>query len=98
MVNFESYDHLVRYHKFCDNFPGVRRPPADFLRNQCQKILTRMLRQASQRTKRYLIEMVKTIELQELVDFFHAFLAFCVDPSSLLSPLSKFFHHALVAF
>lgn len=49
-----------------------------------------MLRQASQRTKRYLVEMVKTTALQELVDFFHGFLAFCVDPSSLLSPLSKF--------
>ncbi|XP_030370602.1 protein unc-80 homolog [Scaptodrosophila lebanonensis] len=68
---------------------GVRGPPADFLRNQCQKILSRMLRQANQRTKRYLQEMVKTSPLLELVDYFHAFLAFCVDPSSLLSPLSQ---------
>ncbi|XP_037944678.1 protein unc-80 homolog isoform X2 [Teleopsis dalmanni] len=67
---------------------GVRGPPADFLRNQCQKILSRMLRQANQRTKRYLQQMVKTTQLQELIDFFHAFVAFCVDPSSLLSPLS----------
>lgn len=49
-----------------------------------------MLRQASQRTKRFLQEMVKTSPLPELIDYFHAFLAFCVDPSSLLSPLSKF--------
>lgn len=72
---------------------GVRGPPADFLRNQCQKILSRMLRQASQRTKRFLQEMVKTSPLPELIDYFHAFLAFCVDPSSLLSPLSKFRHN-----
>ncbi|KAH8311397.1 hypothetical protein KR044_006087 [Drosophila immigrans] len=67
---------------------GVRGPPADFLRNQCQKILSRMLRQAGQRTKRFLQEMVKTSPLPELIDYFHAFLAFCVDPSSLLSPLT----------
>lgn len=73
-------------------FAGVRGPPADFLRNQCQKILSRMLRQAAQRTKRFLQEMVKTSPLPELIDYFHAFLAFCVDPSSLLSPLSKFSH------
>jgi len=70
-------------------FAGVRGPPADFLRNQCQKILSRMLRQAGQRTKRFLQEMVKSSPLPELIDYFHAFLAFCVDPSSLLSPLSK---------
>ncbi|XP_068157117.1 protein unc-80 homolog [Drosophila tropicalis] len=68
---------------------GVRGPPADFLRNQCQKILSRMLRQAGQRTKRFMQEMVKASPLPELIDFFHAFLAFCVDPSSLLSPLSQ---------
>jgi len=48
-----------------------------------------MLRQAGQRTKRFMQEMVKTSPLPELIDYFHAFLAFCVDPSSLLSPLSK---------
>ncbi|XP_058983127.1 protein unc-80 homolog isoform X4 [Musca domestica] len=67
---------------------GVRGPPADFLRSQCQKILSRLLRHASQRTKKYLQEMVKNSGLKELVDFFHAFCAFCVDPSSLLSPLT----------
>ncbi|XP_067617924.1 protein unc-80 homolog isoform X6 [Eurosta solidaginis] len=73
-------------HNGCND--GVRGPPADFLRSQCLKILTRILRQAGQRTKRYLQEMVKKSDLQELVDFLHAFVAFCVDPSSLLSPLT----------
>ncbi|XP_037891733.1 protein unc-80 homolog isoform X5 [Glossina fuscipes] len=67
---------------------GVRGPPADFLRNQCQKILSRLLRHAVQRTKRHLQQMVQTAPLQELVDFLHGFCAFCVDPSSLLSPLT----------
>ncbi|XP_059219259.1 protein unc-80 homolog isoform X2 [Stomoxys calcitrans] len=73
-------------HNGCNE--GVRGPPADFLRSQCQKILSRLLRHASQRTKKYLQDMVKNAGLQELVDFFHAFCAFCVDPSSLLSPLT----------
>lgn len=34
--------------------------------------------------------MVKTSQLHELMEFFHAFVGFCVDPSSLLSPLSKY--------
>ncbi|XP_039948637.1 protein unc-80 homolog isoform X7 [Bactrocera tryoni] len=77
---------ILGCHNGCND--GARGPPADFLRSQCQKILSRILRQASQRTKRYLQQMVKTSDLQELVDFFHAFVAFCVDPSSLLSPLT----------
>lgn len=79
----------MRLHCIHNPLAGVRGPPADFLRNQCQKIISRMLRQAGQRTKRHLQEMVKTSPLPELIDYFHAFLAFCVDPSSLLSPLSK---------
>ena len=33
---------------------------------------------------------MKTAQLHELIEFFHAFVGFCVDPSSLLSPLSKY--------
>ncbi|XP_037920959.1 protein unc-80 homolog [Hermetia illucens] len=67
---------------------GIRGPPAEFLRVQCQKILSRMLRQVSSQTKSYLRKMVKTSTIHEIVDFFHAFVGFCVDPSSLLSPLN----------
>lgn len=70
-------------------FLGIRGPPAEFLRTQCQTILARMLRQAAADSRRYLRNMVKTAQLHELIDFFHAFVGFCVDPSSLLSPLSK---------
>lgn len=71
-------------------FSGFRGPLADFLRNQCQKILFRLLKQVPMRTKSYLKHMVKTSLLHELIDFFHSFTAFCVDPNSLLSPLSKY--------
>lgn len=49
-----------------------------------------MLRQAAADSRRYLRNMVKTAQLHELIEFFHAFVGFCVDPSSLLSPLSKY--------
>lgn len=38
----------------------------------------------------YLRSMIRTTQLHELIEFFHAFVGFCVDPSSLLSPLSKY--------
>lgn len=68
---------------------GIRGPPAEFLRTQCQSILSRMLRQESSKTRQYLRKMIKNTQLHELIEFFHAFVGFCVDPSSLLSPLSK---------
>ncbi|KAL5280592.1 unc-80 family protein [Megaselia abdita] len=80
-----GYLHLGCPHGCYDGFRG---PLADFLRNQCQKILYRLLKQVPMRTKSYLKHMVKTSLLHELVDFFHSFTAFCVDPNSLLSPLN----------
>jgi hypothetical protein len=68
---------------------GVRGAQAEFLRLQCNSNLTRLLKQASNLSKKYLRDMVRDSPLNELIEFFHAFLGFCVDPSSLLSPLSK---------
>lgn len=69
---------------------GIRGPPAEFLRTQCHSMLSRLLRQLSSLSKKYLRNMIKTSTLHEIVEFFHAFVGFCIDPSSLLSPLSKF--------
>lgn len=69
---------------------GIRGPPAEFLRTQCHSILSRLLRQLSSMSKSYLRNMVRATPLLELIDFFHAFVGFCIDPSSLLSPLSKY--------
>jgi hypothetical protein len=33
--------------------------------------------------------MVCNQTISDILDFFHAYVGFCVDPSSLLSPLSK---------
>lgn len=35
--------------------------------------------------------MVATSTIHELVEFFHAFVGFCVDPCTMLSPLSKYY-------
>lgn len=71
---------------------GIRGPPAEFLRTQCHSILSRLFRQLNAMSKSYLRNMVRTTALHELIDFFHAFVGFCIDPNSLLSPLSKWFY------
>lgn len=74
---------------------GTRGAQAEFLRLQCNSNLSRLLKQASGFSKKYLREMVRDSTIQELIEFFHAFVGFCVDPSSLLSPLSKLkFYHS----
>lgn len=69
---------------------GVRGAQAEFLRLQCNSNLSRMLKQAPSLSKKYLRDMVRDSSLHELIEYFHAFVGFCVDPSSLLSPLSKY--------
>lgn len=75
---------------------GIRGPPAEFLRTQSQKILTKLMRQSSTQSRDYLRNMVKTTPLHELMEFFHAFVGFCIDPSSLLSPLSEYHVYQLL--
>lgn len=72
---------------------GVRGAQAEFLRLQCNSNLSRLLKQSSTYSKKYFRNMVNESTLPELIEFFHAFVGFCVDPSSLLSPLSKFNFH-----
>jgi protein unc-80 len=70
---------------------GVRGAQAEFLRLQCNSILSRLLKQATNLSKRYLRNMIHDLTIHEIIEFFHAFVGFCVDPSSLLSPLSEYF-------
>lgn len=77
---------------------GIRGPSAEFLRTHCHTILSRLLRLAPPLSRNYLRDMVRTTPLHELVEFFHAFVGFCVDPSSLLSPLSKLMDLHLIVF
>ena len=69
---------------------GQRGPPADFLRSQGQNILAKLHRASPRQFSRFLREMVCNQPISDILDFFHAYVGFCVDPSSLLSPLSKF--------
>lgn len=69
---------------------GVRGPQADICRSQGQTILTKLHRASSRQFSRFLKTMMREQPLVEILDFFHAYVGFCVDPSSLLSPLSEY--------
>nr|CAH7758097.1 unnamed protein product [Callosobruchus chinensis] len=48
-----------------------------------------IVRASGKMLKNYLRDYVKYQSMNDILDFFHAYLGYCVDPSSLLSPLSK---------
>ncbi|XP_071635615.1 protein unc-80 homolog isoform X3 [Temnothorax longispinosus] len=68
---------------------GVRGPQADICRSQGQTILTKLHRASSRQFSRFLRTMMREQPLTEILDFFHAYVGYCVDPSSLLSPLNQ---------
>lgn len=68
---------------------GQRGPAAEFLRTQCQNILAKLNRASGKQFKDFLRDYVKFQTLSDILDVFHSYLGYCVDPSSLLSPLSK---------
>nr|XP_027221615.1 protein unc-80 homolog [Penaeus vannamei] len=80
------YRHLGCQHG-CNE--GHRGPPADFLRHTGQALLGRLCRHDQSAFRRFLRVYVKTRPMPEILEFFHAFLGFCVDPGSLLSPMSQ---------
>ncbi|KAK9884494.1 hypothetical protein WA026_007335 [Henosepilachna vigintioctopunctata] len=67
---------------------GQRGPAAEFLRTQCQNILTKLNRASGKEFKGFLRDFIKSHYLPDILEFFHAYVGFCIDPSSLLSPLS----------
>ncbi|KAJ1528104.1 hypothetical protein ONE63_008019 [Megalurothrips usitatus] len=67
---------------------GQRGAPADFLRSQGQSLMARLQRSAPRQFAAFLRQMVKLQSLQDVMDLFHAYVGFCVDPSTLLSPLT----------
>ncbi|XP_053975913.1 protein unc-80 homolog [Hylaeus volcanicus] len=68
---------------------GIRGPQADFCRSQSQTILGKLHRASSKQFSRFLRSMVRDQPIPEILDFFHAYIGFCLDPSSLLSPLNQ---------
>lgn len=67
----------------------IRGPQTDFCRSQGQTILSKLHRASSKQFSRFLRTMVREQPISEILEFFHAFVGFCLDPSSLLSPLSE---------
>ncbi|KAJ8932970.1 hypothetical protein NQ314_014301 [Rhamnusium bicolor] len=68
---------------------GQRGPAAEFLRTQCQNILARLSRASGKQFKSFLRDYVKYQTLTDVMDLFHAYVGYCIDPSSLLSPLNQ---------
>ncbi|KAF5269335.1 hypothetical protein FQR65_LT02637, partial [Abscondita terminalis] len=68
---------------------GQRGPAAEFLRTQCQNILAKLHRFSKKQFTRFLRDYVNHQSLSDVLDFFHAYVGFCIDPSSLLSPLNQ---------
>ncbi|XP_059490383.1 protein unc-80 homolog isoform X4 [Neocloeon triangulifer] len=66
-----------------------RGPPADFLRSQGQSILSKLHRASHKQFTRFFRKFVQEQPIGELLDFFHAYTGYCVDPGSLLSPLNQ---------
>lgn len=84
---FRVLKHLGCPHGCAD---GQRGPAAEFLRTQCQNILSKLHRSSSKQFTKYLRDYVNYQMVSEVLDFFHAYVGFCIDPSSLLSPLSEY--------
>lgn len=67
---------------------AARGPPAECLRVQARCLLGRARRAAPVAAANLLRAAAARRPLHKLMPFLHAYLAFCVDPSTLLSPLS----------
>ncbi|XP_031777864.1 protein unc-80 homolog isoform X3 [Nasonia vitripennis] len=68
---------------------GIRGPQADFCRSQIQTIFSKLHKASSKQFSSFLRLMARERPITDVVEFFHSYLGFCVDPSSLLSPLNQ---------
>ncbi|XP_017782231.1 PREDICTED: LOW QUALITY PROTEIN: protein unc-80 homolog, partial [Nicrophorus vespilloides] len=68
---------------------GQRGPAAEFLRTQCQNILAKLSRASGKQFKSFLRDYVRYQPLPDILDLFHAYVGYCIDPNSLLSPLNQ---------
>lgn len=69
---------------------GIRGPQADLCRSQAQSILTRLHKASPKQFAKLLRVLIRELPINELLDLFHSYVGFCLEPSSLLSPLSEF--------
>ncbi|XP_024080721.1 protein unc-80 homolog [Cimex lectularius] len=66
-----------------------RGPPADFLRSQVHSLLSKLHKANTKNFRKFFKNMVSSQSIMDIVEFFHSYTGFCVDPSSLLSPLNQ---------
>lgn len=83
---FRVIKHLGCPHGCAD---GIRGPQADFCRAQASTLLGKLHCISSRQFSRTLRTIVRDQPISEILELFHAYVGFCVEPSSLLSPLSK---------
>ena len=74
---------------------GIRGAQADFCRSQAQSILTRLHKASPKLFSKLLRILIRDLSIHEILDFFHSYVGFCIEPSSLLSPLSKLYSFIL---
>ncbi|XP_025829365.1 protein unc-80 homolog [Agrilus planipennis] len=68
---------------------GQRGPAAEFLRTQCQNLLSKLQRASNKQFTKFLKDYVNYQHMNDVLDLFHSYLSFCIDPSSLLSPSNQ---------
>ncbi|XP_044582762.1 protein unc-80 homolog isoform X13 [Cotesia glomerata] len=83
---FRVIKHLGCPHGCAD---GIRGPQADFCRSQVSNLLSKLFQSSSRQFSRTLRLMVRNQPISEILELFHSYVGFCVEPSSLLSPLNQ---------
>lgn len=63
------------------------------IRSQCQNLLSRLRKINLEQFEKYLQLFVEKSSVSDILEFFHAFCGFCVDPCSLLSPSKMIFRN-----
>ncbi|XP_074114400.1 unc80, NALCN channel complex subunit isoform X13 [Cotesia typhae] len=83
---FRVIKHLGCPHGCAD---GIRGTQADFCRSQVPNLLSKLFQSSSRQFSRTLRLMVRNQPISEILELFHSYVGFCVEPSSLLSPLNQ---------
>ncbi|KAL3209048.1 hypothetical protein MRX96_009563 [Rhipicephalus microplus] len=68
---------------------GHRSSTAETVRRQAHACLLRLHRADEAQFRRFLRELVRERSLAEVVDIYHAFMGFCAETGSLLSPITQ---------
>ncbi len=62
---------------------------SDTVRSHSQSLLLRLTHKHKSTFSKFYQKMITQQSLTTIMDFFHALCGYCIDPSTLLSPMSK---------